>query len=235
MKKMFVITLVLCLLVSFGHAEQPDVHIHNLWNLDINSMDIQQIHDYLETEKGILSKIVWNYDKAGHNSLNSIDNQNLTLLGYPFSLHFTEYKRGKTLSLNFRTVGTQDDSYVITKSLIEKYGSPTLLYYDLYSRSDYEWEHNIGTPMYHKRCILSSIDDFDILDTLLTWEHYEENQYAWGEIQLNVYIDNIEIRIEGHDYGKCSVYITFDNYVPKIEVKEIDESKNISSYTDTGF
>ena len=82
MKKLLVLVSVLCLLISFGQAEKADDRIHNLWELDINAMDVQQIHDYLETEKGILSKIVWNYDKAGHNSLNTIDDQDLTLLGY---------------------------------------------------------------------------------------------------------------------------------------------------------
>ena len=235
MKKLLVLVSVLCLLISFGQAEKADDRIHNLWELDINAMNVQQIHDYLETEKGILSKIVWNYDKAGHNSLNTIDDQDLTLLGYPFSLHFTEYKRGKTLSLNFRTVETQDDAYTIIKALIEKYGSPTLIYYDLFSRSDFEWEHNIGTPMYHKRCILSSIDGLDILDTLLTWEHYEKSEFNWGELQLHVHIDNIEISIEAYDFGKCTVYISFDSYVPTLEIEEVDESKNIPSYTDTGF
>lgn len=235
MKRLLILISVLCLLATFGFAEESDVHIHNLWDLNIVSMDVKQVHDYLETEKGILSKIVWNYDDAGHNSLNSMDDQDLTLLGYPFSLHFVEYKRGKSLSLNFRTVGPDQDAFNIVNALIEKYGAPTHVYYDLYSRSDYEWEHNIGTPMWHKRCLLESIEGFNILDTLLNWEHYEENKYSWGEIQLTIHINNIEIQIEEHDYGKCSVYITFDSYVPDMEIEEVDESRNISNYTDTGF
>ena len=89
--------------------------------------------------------------------------------------------------------------------------------------------------MYHKRCVLSTIDNFDILQTLLTWEHYEENDYLWGELQLYVYIDNIEIKIEGHDSGNCTVFISFDSYIPSTEINEVDEAKNIPSYVDTGF
>lgn len=166
--------------------------------------------------------------------MNSLKDQDLTLLGYPFTLHFAENKQGKILSLNFRNAGRQEDAYTIVKALMEKYGLPTIMYYDLFSRSDFEWENNIRTPMFHERHILSSIDDFDIIATLLAWEHYEENDYSWGEIQLYVHIDNIEIKIEGHDYGKCTVYISFDSYVPALEIEEADESKNISFYTDTG-
>ena len=233
MKRTLILLLIFCLLAPACIAETPT--IHNLWELDINSLTVQQIHDFLETEKGILSKIVWNYDNAGHNSLNSLKDQDLKLLGYPFSLHYSEYKRGKSISLNFRSVGIQNDAYTITKALIEKYGAPTLIYYDLYSRSGFEWDNNIGTPMYHKRCVLSTIDNFDILQTLLTWEHYEENDYLWGELQLYVYIDNIEIKIEGHDSGNCTVFISFDSYIPSTEINEVDEAKNIPSYVDTGF
>ena len=128
MKRLLILVTILCLLASFCHAEDVETHIHNLWDLDITSMDVKQVHDYLETEKGILTKIVWNYDNKGHNSLKSMDNQDLTLMGYPFSLSFVEYKQGKTLSINFDVVGPDQDAFAIVDALVEKYGAPICIY-----------------------------------------------------------------------------------------------------------
>lgn len=228
MKRLLFLVSILCLVCSICYAEETK--IHTLWDIDMNKMNVQQIHDYLDQEKGIQSKINRQY-----NSLRSMDNQELTLVGYPFTLYYGEYNNYKTIDLDFRNVGNREDAYTIINAMIDKYGQPTFAYYDMYNRSNFEWKNNIGEPMYHQVRQVDSINNIDLYDTLLNWEYYEENKYTFGDITLYIYIDNVLIKVRCGNRGNYSVYVEYFSIIPSVEIEEVDESQNIPNYVDTGF
>ena len=228
MKRLLFLASVFCLVFFSCYAEETI--IHTLWDIDLNKMDVQQVHDYLDQEKGIQSKI-----NKQSKSLRSMDNQEITLVGYPFTLYYSEYEKYRTLDLNFRDVGDRDDANTIVNAMINKYGQPTFAYYDMYNKSKFEWGNNIGEPMYHRVRLVDSISEINLYDTLLNWEHYEDNKFTFGEVTLYIYIDNVSIKVRCGNHGDYSVYVEYYSVVPSVEIEEVDESKNIPNYTDTGF
>ncbi len=228
MRRIVAIICMLCIMITCCNAEESK--IHTLWGIDFDNMTLQQVHDYLDQEKGIQSKINKQY-----RNLRTLDSQEITLHGYPFTLYYDEYKDCKAIDLDFRSVGGRDDAYTIVNAMIDKYGKPTFVYYDMYSKSDFEWDHNIGEPMYHQARIVDTINDFNMYDTLVNWEHYEENKYHWGSIILYLYIDNIKIKLECSDTDKYSMYVVYYSVIPSVQIEEVDESRNVPNYTDTGF
>jgi hypothetical protein len=236
MKKLLflILSVLLSVLLSLSSCF-AESSIHSLWDIDQTSMTAQQIHDYLYNEKGIVSSVVRNYDRQGHNSLNSRSGQALDLFGFPFSFHYTEYAPGNFILMNFEKIVTESDAKALAQCFIDAYGLPGLSYYDLYNRSDLEWEYNIGDPMYHDRAFVSDLDSFNISETLESWEHFEINRFMFGQISLSMYIDNILISIDHRYEGYFNVSVTFYSFIPSVQIDEVRETKNISSYVDTGL
>lgn len=234
MKKIITIICVLCLVVSCCNAEEST--IHNLWNIDLNKMDVQQVRDYLDQEKGILSSIVWNYDKSGHNSLNTLDDQNITLFDQDFSLHYTEYKWGKTILLSFDSMQEEKKVWDIVNQFTEKYGSISFAYYEIYTQSIHAWKGDICTPMYHDLYILESSSGFEIDNALNNWEHMENDPYDMINITLYLLIDNIEIKVKHNHNGWYTLSIDFYSKLLKTDaIEELHETKNMGNYVDTGL
>lgn len=234
MKRIIAIICILCLAITYCNAEESA--IHNLWDIDLNKMDVQQVRDYLDQEKGILSSIVWNYDRSGHNSLNSLGDQNLTLFDQNFSLHYGEYNWGKSVFLSFDPMKEEKNVWNIINQFIKKYGSITFAYYEIYTQSIHAWKGDIRTPMYHDLYLLDTTSDFDIDQTLNNWEHMEDDPYDMTNITLYLLIDNIEIEIKHNHNGWYTLIIDFYSKILKTdEIEELHETKNMGNYVDTGL
>lgn len=231
MKRLITIILVVCMVFGTCHGETT---IHQFWNIDLSKATSESVAEYLSQEKGIYSKIVYNYDRKGHDSLRSNKEQEITLMGYPFSFNYTEYSGFREIYLPFEEFETEADVYNIINALVEKFGQLTFCYYDLYNIDSSSWDIN-NEPQYHKRKILDTLQDFSLLDSILSWEHYEDNPYYDGTIELTAYIDNIKIFVRCLNDGRCWMYIRFYSFVPLVECEEVDESRNLTTYVDTGF
>lgn len=229
----FVILITNCIVTVDSWAETETLHY--LWDIDINTMDVQQIHDYLDQEKGILSSIVWNYDRENHNSLNSSDDQELSLWGEQFSIHYCEYKRYNTIFLDFGNIRDEEYVWNICTKVIEKYDAPNLMYYELYNRTDIDWNANINTPMFHDLYLVDDISFIEIDNTLRQWEYFESSDYYWGQIDVYLWIDNVEIHIKHCANSSYTVFVKYYSLIPNKEVEELHETKNQGNYIDEGL
>ncbi len=234
MKKL-VASFFLLSILFFATCSAESKIYHKLWGIDIANMSIDQVHDSLESKKGVLTSVIYNYDKEGHSSLNPVESQKLTLYGFPCAIRYIEVPTYSYFAISFDYFHDPDDVFTILQNFVKKYGEPTCTYYDMYSRSSFEWDKNIGDPMYHKRSIVHDWKSFSVVDTLNQWEHLNPTQYLWGQIIYKFWIDNIEIEVSHSYSGYCSVYVRFYSRFPSGNVIEVDEQKNIDSYVDTGL
>ena len=246
-KKTFIALLIFCLFFSIiapGLSESAQLNL--LWGIEFGK-SAYQVKSLVLEGRGIDCRLV-EHDKSrfvpfSYSELDSINDDEITLYGYNFHFHYTDYGIGNnrgSFDLQIRPTGDWYDRCTavttILHGLIDKYGNPDFAMIGFYSHGYDAWFYKTVDSVHQiSEVSLDTIQNFDADQLLSEWEYSDTDteMYLWVRFNNIAYI--VHFNSKDSDKSDICIYFYSCQAVPPDAVFESVEAKVIPEMDNYGF